>query len=478
VKTLSCDVCVVGSGAGGSVIAHRAAQSGRSVVVVEQGPYVRASDMNDREIEMIPWLYKDGGLQMNAAMDMFILQGTCVGGSGALSNMVMMRAPDDVLDEWSRLGFDFDRRALDRSYDTIESELGAVESDRANESGSTRRFIDGARSIGLSPRRMQKAVGDCRGCGNCNIGCAFGAKRSALETYIPWAEAAGARVLPDTEIERIETRGHRAVALHARSTRTGDPLRVVAKQVVVAAGAIGSSALLLRSGIRKNVGTRVSFNGGSMLIGDFDDPLDGYDGDQMTWCIEGDGYVIEPTHNPLMSAALTTPGWFEEHEELMRRQRHLSYAGALIGMEATGRVVQSAVWGHEETHFTPSAGDLAVSRRGLKAIARALFASGARRVILPTHHFRTMASVDDIPMIDEHVVSTRRISFGSAHPQGGNPRSSDARVGAVDDDFAIHGMDNLFVCDASVFPSCVRVNPINTVMALADYAAPRILSRA
>jgi choline dehydrogenase-like flavoprotein len=147
-------------------------------------------------------------------------------------------------------------------------------------------------------------------------------------------------------------------------------------------------------------------------------------------------------------------------------------------MEATGRIVQSAVWGHEETHFTPSAGDLAVSRRGLKAIARALFASGARRVILPTHHFRAMASVDDIPMIDEHVVSTRRISFGSAHPQGGNPRSSDGRVGAVDDDFAVHGMDNLFVCDASVFPSCVRVNPINTVMALADYAAPRILSRA
>jgi choline dehydrogenase-like flavoprotein len=198
----------------------------------------------------------------------------------------------------------------------------------------------------------------------------------------------------------------------------------------------------------------------------------------MTWCIEGDGYVIEPTHNPLMSAALTTPGWFEGHENLMRSQRHLSFAGALIGMEATGRIVQSAFLGHEETHFTPSAADLAVSRRGLKAIARVLFAAGARRVILPTHRFRAMASERDMAMIDEHVVSTRRIAFGSAHPQGGNPRSSDPHVGAVDADFAIHGMDNLFVCDASVFPSCVRVNPIDTVMAMADYAAPRILGRA
>jgi len=76
------------------------------------------------------------------------------------------------------------------------------------------------------------------------------------------------------------------------------------------------------------------------------------------------------------------------------------------------------------------------------------------------------------------VVSTRHFSFGSAHPQGGNPMSSDANVGVVGSDFAVHGLENLFVCDASIFPSSVTVNPISTVMAIADYAAPRILARA
>jgi choline dehydrogenase-like flavoprotein len=477
VTTHVCDVCVIGSGAAGSVMACRAAQAGRSVLLVERGPYIRPSQMNDREIEMIPLLYKDGGLQMNTGMDMFILQGTCVGGSTTLSNMVLMRAPDDVLSSWSRFGAELDRASLTRSYETIEREIGATEADAAHTSGSTLRFLEGARSLGFSPRRMYKALGDCRGCGNCNIGCAFNAKRSALATYVPWAEERGARVLAETEVDRIETRGSRAVAVHVRAGRSRERQRIVAKQVVLAAGAINSSALLLKSGLRKNVGTRVSFNAGSMMVAEFDEELDGYDADQMTWFLPGDGFIIEPTHNPLMSAALTTPGWLEEHATLMRRQRHLAYAGSLISTGATGKVVQSPFWGHEETRFRPGAAEVDKVQRGLKLISEIFFAAGARRLILPTHRFRAIRSPKEISEIDEHVVSTRRFSFGSAHPQGGNPMSANSRAGVVDASFAVHGLDNLFVCDASIFPSSVTVNPMSTIMALADYAAPRILAR-
>lgn len=476
--TLACDVCVIGSGAAGSVIACRAAQAGRSVLLVERGPYVRPPQMNDCEMEMIPLLYKDGGLQMNTGMDMFILQGTCVGGSTTLSNMVMMRAPPEVLSGWTRFGAEIDLSSLSGSYEAIEREIAATEADLAHTSGSTMRFLDGARSLGLSPQRMRKALGDCRGCGNCNIGCAFDAKRSALATYVPWAEGHGARVLADTEVDRIETRGRRAVAVHVRAGRARERQRIVAKQVVVAAGAINSSGLLLKSGLRRNVGTRVSFNAGSMMVAEFDEPLDGYDADQMTWFLPGDGFIIEPTHNPLMSAALTTPGWFEEHATLMRRQRQLAYAGSLISTGPTGTVVHSPFWGHEETRFRPGPVEVDRVKRGLKLISEIFFAAGARRLILPTHTFRAIRSPKEIAQIDEHVVSTRRFSFGSAHPQGGNPMSADPRMGVVDANFVVHGFDNLFVCDASIFPSSVTVNPVSTIMALADYAAPRILARA
>jgi choline dehydrogenase-like flavoprotein len=214
------------------------------------------------------------------------------------------------------------------------------------------------------------------------------------------------------------------------------------------------------------------------MVAEFDEPLDGYDADQMTWFLQGDGFLIEPTHNPLMSAALTTPGWLDEHTALMRRQRHLAYAGCLVSTEPTGTVVQSPFWGHEETRFRPGRAEMDTVRRGLKLICEIFFAAGARRLILPTHRFRAIHSPKDIAEIDEHLVSTRRFSFGTAHPQGGNPISANPRTGVVDPNFAVHGLDNLFVCDASIFPSCVSVNPISTIMAIADYAAPRILARA
>jgi choline dehydrogenase-like flavoprotein len=396
--------------------------------------------------------------------------------------MVLMRVPEDVLTTWDRVGAALDRDTLSRSFDTVDREIGASEVSAANVSGSTQRFLEGARSLGHAPRPMRKALGDCVSCGNCNIGCSFDTKRGALATYVPWAEELGARVLANTEVERIETRNGRAVAVHVAQGKGRVPGRIVAKQVVVAAGAINSSALLLKSGlpraVHKNLGTRVSFNAGSMMVAEFDEPVDGYDADQMTYFLPGDGFIVEPTHNPVMSQALTTPGWLSQHAALMRRQRHLAYAGALTSMENTGRVVQSPFWGHEETRYKATTRDLANLRRGLKLITEVFFAAGAKRLILPTHKFHAITSPKQASEIDQHVVETKHISFGSAHPQGGNPMSSDPRTGVVDERFAVHGFENLFVCDASVFPTSVTVNPISTVMALADYAAPRILARA
>src|SRR5262249_35123139 len=99
-------------------------------------------------------------------------------------------------------------------------------------------------------------------------------------------------------------------------------------------------------------------------------------------------------------------------------------------------------------------------------------------VILPTHQLCSITRRSELAMIDELVTSVKNISFGTSHPQGGNPMSDDPRLGAVDSNFAVHGFENLFVCDASVFPSCIGVNPIDTIMALASQAAPRIFARA
>jgi choline dehydrogenase-like flavoprotein len=478
VRTERVDICIVGSGAGGSVVAFEAARRGLSTLVLERGPYVRASEMTESEVEMLPRLYKDGGLQLNASLDFFILQGACVGGSTVVSNMVLMRAADEVFHRWACLGAAVDVATMLASYETVERLLDARRQQSGSASRSTELFEEGARAIGLSPQKMLKALGACHACGNCNIGCTFDTKRSALTTFIRWAENHGARVLADTDVERIRTRNGRVECVEATTGSRRDKLRVEARLVVVSAGAIGSSALLLASGIRKNVGTRLSFNAGAMIVAEFDEALDAYDADQMTSYLQGDTYLIEATHNPITSAALTTPGWMEQHGRLMCRSRHLAYAGAMVPTEPTGRVVLSRWFGHEETRFQASTRDMMHLREGLKTIVRVFFAAGARRVLLPTEVFTELHSVKDIHLVDERIRTMRDIQTGSSHPQGGNPMSDDPDLGVVDANFAVHGIAGLFVCDASVFPDSVAVNPMNTVLALAHQGAPRILATA
>ena len=470
------DVCVIGSGAGGAVVAHEAASRGLSTLILERGPYMRSREMTSHEIDMIPRLYKDGGMQLNTSLDFFILQGSCVGGSTVVSNMVLMRADDEVFARWSRLGAAFDLDEVHAAYDTIESLLGARPPVAAACSRSTELFEQGARKLGLEPQKMLKALGDCRACGNCNIGCTFGAKRSALTTFVRWAEEAGARTLPDTNVERIRMKRGRVDLVEATTGPNRDPVRIFAKKVVVAGGAIGSSALLLASDVRRNVGRRLSFNVGAMVVADFDEELDSFDADQMTTYLKKDGYLIEATHNPIMSAALTTPGWLAQHSTLMERAQHLAYAGAMAGSEPVGRVVMSRWTGHEETRFRATSRDMRVLREGLKTIARTFFAAGARRVFLPTECFTVLRSADDVGLIDDRIKEMRDVQCGSSHPQGGNAMSDDERLGVVDSRFGVHGVEGLFVCDASVFPDSVEVNPMHTVMALSKIGARKILA--
>jgi choline dehydrogenase-like flavoprotein len=474
----SVDVCVIGSGAGGSIIAFEAAKRGLSTLLVERGPYVRARDMTHSELDMFALLYKDGALQLNTSLDMFIVQGSCVGGSTVLANMVMLRPDAPVLEGWKNLGAVFDDAELARSYDKVEEAIGAAPVKPGNINASTKRFVEGAQALGLRPKVMKKALGDCVGCGYCNIGCVFNTKRSALATYVPWAERHGARVLAETAVERlVHDRGRVRFAEAVRGPDK-EPVTIEAKVFVVSAGPIGSSAVLQKSGIKKNVGTRVSFNAGSMAIAEFPENLDAFDGDQITVYLQGDGFLIEPTHYPAMTMAIQAPGFMGDHGRFMKISRTLGCAGALVPTEAAGRVVQSPFFGHEETRYSATPGDLARLKRGLEVICRAFLAAGAKRVSLQTaQKVVAFEHPSEVSRLASSFHTAKEICFGSSHPMGGNPLSDDRALGVVDRSFGVHDFDNLCVVDASIFPSALGVNPLSTIMAFADYAAPRVLAR-
>jgi choline dehydrogenase-like flavoprotein len=281
------------------------------------------------------------------------------------------------------------------------------------------------------------------------------------------------RVLPECRAERIESKGGRAEAVVAR-LGDGRKLRIEARTIVVSAGAIASSWLLMQSKIAKRLaGRNVCFNMASPITADFDDRLDSFDGVQISHYLQPSaerGFVMETWFNPVVSQALNMPGWLDDHRRNMARFRNLTAAGVLVGTKGTARL-RPALTGGVDIDYTPAREDLETLVEALKLLGRIYLAAGARRVMPSTFQFHEFTSPEQLDRLDDYVKHSSYLSIGTGHPQGGNAISRERGKGVVDPSFRVHGFENLFVCDASVFPSATTVNPQFTVMALADYAA-------
>jgi choline dehydrogenase-like flavoprotein len=485
-SVITADVLIIGSGAAGSILAHRiAADSDREVLIIERGDHVDPSDFVEDEVEMLSRLYADGALQLSRDFRLQVLQGSCVGGTTVVNNAVCFRLPADVLARWNDFGAGLDEAQLNAAFDAVESLVRVRTQDSAPLSPGGRPFAEGLRRLGLD--RPPHAAGvvaanieECLGCGYCNIGCAYGRKLSMLDTVLPAAQAlAGAerlRVLAGCEALRLRARGGTVEAVQCRLA-DGRHVEIRARTVILAAGAVSTPLLLLRSGIGvRNAGARASFNIGSPVIAAFDERIYAYDGLQISHYVRPSpehGFVLETWYNPPVAQALAMPGWFEDHFRNMRRYDRLAGAGVLVGSEPTGRIRDRGLTGRE-IDFTPSAEDL---RRVLDGVVLAgeVFLSGGAKSIMPaTFEYHELDTVEALRGLPSLVRDTSDITLGTGHPMGGCALSSDPSRGVVNADFRVHGFDNLHLCDASVFPSAAGVNPQLTVMALAWAAADSI----
>lgn len=490
-RSVDVDVLVIGSGPAGAVVACAAAQAGARVMIAERGPWFRSHDYGHHDATGTATLFKDGGLFSNKSVDFYILQGECVGGSSAVSNAICYRPPPDRLDRWrTEFGFPVADDQLQESVERVYAYTGARPASPHTRSRGNELFLKGCDQLGLQGDIMDKFIVDCLGCGFCTSGCAYERKRTVQYTYIPEAIAAGAVLVPECDVQRLNATGGEITHVDAvRRVRRGsgssveeskERLRISARTVVLTAGAIGSSKLLLRSGLGTNVGRGLAFNMGSCVHGEWPEEIDAYRGDNMCSCFETDEYVIEPTIYGPGSQAVLTPTWFEDHFAAMTRYRRMFSSGMLVPSGSYGRVTYGlfgSLIDHEAVDFRLSRYDRDTFRKAIARTGHIFFAAGARKVYLP---FIVPSVVEDPSELDA-VVNARLNrasdfnSFGSAHPMGGNVLSDDPARGTVDQGFRVRGMRNLYCCDASVFPTALKVNPMLTIMAIADHVASRVL---
>jgi choline dehydrogenase-like flavoprotein len=480
------DVCVIGSGAGGAVLAWELAERGHSVALIEKGGYHPRQDFDQREENMIPMLYKNSGLQFALPSGIAVAQGSCVGGSTVVNDAVCFRAPDTVLGWWGdQYKVDgVDPSSMKKHYEKVEARISVSEVPGYALNKNNLVLKRGAEKLGWASAANSRNCKDCRQCGLCQIGCSYGTKQSMLETYIPDTQTLRddpVKIYADTAAFKLVKSGSRIAGVKAMvSGREGKQfeLDVKSKVTLVSGGTIASSQLLLASGLDVNgqVGKGVAIHPSPAMVGDFQEEINGNQGIPMAYhCHEFSvlntgkrGYMLESIFLAPYQFSLPLPGVEYEHKQFMSRYKHYALIGSLLQDESVGTVILGGPLG-AVLDYTLSGGDSKMMIEGMKSAAKVLFAAGATRVITSHRKTTVLYGDDELGMIEDRGVAPEAISVGSAHPQGGNrmsgPGMKDRSV--VDSNSKVHGFDNLFVCDASIFPTSLGVNPQLTVMALA-----------
>ena len=489
---LKCDLCVVGSGAGGAMVAREAARAGLSVVVLEEGAYLQPKQFTQREDEMIPLLFQEAGGRATHDGSIMVLQGRGFGGSTVHNTNLCKRAPSEVLDSWRLPGWG--AADLAPHYEVVERDLHVSPIDEAQVNRNSALLRRGVEKLGWKGGLLSHNRRGCVGSGFCDLGCTFDAKENAAKILLPEAIASNATVLTDCRADRILLDGARAVGVSARIVnRAGDhaghrasdaEVRVtIFGAVCLSASAIGSAALALRSGLGERVpatGASLHLHPGLAVAGVFDEVIEGWQGIPQSYeCTqhlrfdEGAGderiWIIPAFAHPASLASML-PGFGAAHAARMRDYPKMGILAALLHDRSSGSVSLESD-GRARIRYQLDADDQRTLLSGARACAEILLAAGAKRVLVPFADPLEISNRSELDAIVQRGYRPLDPVLTSTHPMGTLPLGK-----VVDEQGRFHTVSHLWVTDGSVFPSSLGGPPQLTIYAAAHKIAHHLIA--
>jgi len=497
-QQLQCDVCVVGSGAGGSVLAHELVSRGLQVVMLEEGGYHTRREFDLQESKAFPNLYQELGNRTTDDLSVTILQGRSVGGGTTVNWCSSFRTPKRILDHWRDVhrvdGLSED--VLRPHWEAIEKRLHIAEWPEERMNRNNRVLWDGCGKLGYSRGLIPRNVNNCADLGYCGVGCPIDAKQSMLATMIPDAVEKGLTVYANASARRLRIEGRKVAAvevdvLDAESRRSsGRTLTVRPKVAAVCGGALNSPALLLRSGLTAHgrVGKRTFLHPVVITVADFDEPVEAFSGAPQSvhshhFIERGPqkmGFFIEvPPIHPMLGA-ITLSGFGIHYQRFLSRLPYVNACIALIvdgllpGEEGGTVGLRAQGDGRLKIRYPLTEPHWEAFRTACKEMARIQFAAGAKTVVTLHSPPLLMRSVDEISKLDSAPWEKLRVRVVTAHQMGGCSMGKDPSTSVVDNRLRYHELDNLFVVDGSVFPTSLGVNPQESIFGIARWAAQHV----
>ncbi|WP_445428153.1 GMC family oxidoreductase N-terminal domain-containing protein [Alishewanella sp. HL-SH05] len=486
----SADVVIIGSGAGGGIAAEQLTAAGFQVLLVEEGAWYQREDFVMEERWAYPQLYQEGAARKTRDQAISILQGRTVGGSTTVNWTSSFRTPAATLDYWQQqfgLAFQADQ-SLIPFFALAEQRLNMRPWSLAP-NANNQQLQRGCTALGWHSGVISRNVNGCANLGYCGFGCPINAKQSMLVSTIPAALAQGATLLSRLSVRQLNWQGNKIHSLSALPVNAyfqpqkGINVTISAKHYIVAAGAIGSPALLLRSKVpdpSKRLGKHTYLHPSVISGAIFDERIAGHQGapqsiysDQFVWPQDKEqiGYKLEvpPVHPVLMATKLT--GFAEQHAQLMQQFDHLQVTIALLRdgfhPDSQGGHVQLDQFDQPLLDYPISDYLWQGMRKALLSMAELQFAAGAKQV-LPIHHdaqaYRSWSEARQA--IHNLALKPLKQTVVSAHVMGGCNMSAKEQDGVVNSFGRHFQLDNLSIFDGSILPSSLGVNPQLTIYAL------------
>ncbi|MBF2053264.1 MAG: GMC family oxidoreductase [Candidatus Sericytochromatia bacterium] len=448
------DVIVIGSGAAGGVLAHDLQQAGASCLLLEAGKHYTKETFPRSELEYSPQLFWGGGLEFDSSGKMAFLRARCVGGTTNVNQCLLDRFDDLAWADWQRdsgVPF-FNTATMAPHYEAIESRLSLQTIAPEQFNHNTRLFIEGCDKHGFGWAPLRRGQSDCaldqgNDCIGCLGGCHRDSKQSTLVGFIQPALRAGLSIQAGFEVGQVEPI---ADGVRVQGLVDGRKVSVTGRKVVLAAGALGSTKILLQSGFGKHLpalGQHFSSHPQFMSFGRFADTIDAHKGafqgvKSQDAHFRAAGFKLENVFGPPISIAMLYPRLGGAHQRFMQHYRQLACIEVAIRDEAIGRL-QLDRKGRLRIHKPLTLQDLRRRDQGLSTVQQMFWSLGAEEVFSSDFYF-------------------------GLHLMGGCRMGSDPREAVVGPDFKVHGQPHLYVADSALFPNAPGINPALSIMALAQ----------
>jgi len=479
VKNITYDACIIGTGAGGAVVGYHLAKAGFKVLMLEKGKYYPHNVIaEETKEENLLELWKNRGAQVTKLPPIAISQGECVGGSTIINYGMCFRMPRKTFGIWEK------KHNIEcKWWEELEDEYTEVEKQISvnkitNAGASHVKLEKGCTAMGYDGVWMNK---NYTGTGENRV------KQNVLISYLQKAPREHLTICSECKAEKIVEQNDRIVEVKAASIINNETIKktIKSKIVVLSAGAIASSEILLKSKIANysgQVGKHLSLHPASSVIGIFDEKINGQNDLSMAYTCDHfgiektgkTGFMVESVFLSLAQFSSATPGTGDVNKEFLKDYNKSAIAGVLIQDEPNGTI--SLNWSKEAIiDYKLSKSDEEKLVEGLKQTALMFFKAGAKKVITGNIAKTVLTSPFDLWKIEQKGLGGVTYRMASAHPQGGNRMGGDKETSVVNSYCKSHKIDNLYICDASVFPTSLGVNPQLTVMAIASLAAKKII---